>query len=211
MGKAGHAGLATVALSSSLVACFPDPATGVASNGGPLRMQYRSGTGTYVSQDKTGEDVHTYSDGSQSVTEHYSNVQHSYEWTDWKYFQGKTELDEEDYYRLANDADSARYIQSIRASAMRKMQIGLPLAIVGLVAASVLSSTGNSSTATAYGSIGASAVALTGVYVWYWGESDMTKRHHLSQDKANERADIVEECRDGHCISARGGRSASTP
>src|SRR4051812_19345044 len=99
-----------VVLASSLAACLANPATGVAPNGGALRVQYSSGTGTYVSNDKTGEDVTTHDNGNQSVTEHFEPVQHSYRWTDWKYFQGREELDEQDFYRIAGDQPAERRI-----------------------------------------------------------------------------------------------------
>ncbi|HEX3758983.1 MAG TPA: hypothetical protein VHW23_09770 [Kofleriaceae bacterium] len=199
---------------SVLTACLPNPATGVAANGGPLRVQYRTGTGTFVSNDKTGEDVTTHSDGSESVTEHYQPVEHSYRWSDWRYFQGRSELDEQDYYRIAGDDGAARNIEDIRGDAAVKMKIGAPLLILGSVASFLLpaigSSNGNKNLST-LGYVGGGLVGVTGGLVWYWGRNEMANRHHLPQARADEHADVIEECDEGRCKRQRGGRAPAPP
>jgi hypothetical protein len=192
---------AGLALAASLAACFPNPATGVGANGETLRVQYLTGTGTFVSNDKTGEDVTTHSDGSQHVTEHFSEVAHTYQWNDWKYFQGRQELDEQDYYRIAGDVPSARSVENFRANASLKMNIGLPVAIVGLLLTSISLHTDSRPLATAGGLVG-----VAGAVTWYWGRHDMANRHHLPAEHADELAGVIEECNEGHCTRARGGR-----
>jgi hypothetical protein len=192
----------------ALAGCLPNPATGVPSNGQPLRVRYSTGVGSYVSNDVTSTDVHTDSQGNQSTTEHYTPVEHSYRWHDWKYLQGREELDEQDYYRIAGDRDAEKRIADIRASASLKMKIGVPLAVAGLVAATVLGSVGHigSDSTTALGYVGASVVGGAGALVVYWGASQMKNRHHLPPARADQNADIIEDCADGRCRHQRGGR-----
>jgi len=201
-----------LAMATPLAACLSNPATGVAANGDALRVQYLSGTGTYVSNDKTGEDVTTYSDGSQHVTEHFQPVAHSFRWNDWKYFQGRQELDEQDYYRIADDAAAAQRIADIRASASLKMKIGAPLLVVGLVSSLVITSLGSGASDRSLVTLGTTASSLVGLgggLVWYWGRNDMANHHHLPSASADERADVIEECNEGRCTRARGGRRAA--
>jgi hypothetical protein len=192
-----------------LSGCLANPATGIAPNGSPLRVQYSTGTGSYVANEKTGESVTTYSDGTKAVTEHYTPVQHSYRWTDWRYFQGGEMLDEQDYYRIAGDDAAARQIEDIRNDAALKMKIGVPLMIVGAALELLLPTIGQSSDNTNLsniGYLGGSVVGLTGALLWYWGHGDMAKRHHLPQQRADERADVIEECNEGGCTRQPGGR-----
>jgi len=197
-----------VVLICALAGCLPNPATGVAPNGQPLRVRYSSGVGTYVSNDVVGTDVHTDSAGNQSTTDHYQPVEHSYRWHDWNYFQGREALDEQDYYRIAGDRDAEQRVADVRAGASLKMKIGMPLMVARLVAASVLGSgvkLGNDS-ATAIGYVGASVVGGAGALVFYWGASQMRNRHHLPPARADQDADVVQDCTDGRCRNTRGGR-----
>lgn len=203
-----------LAFTSMVTACLPNPATGVASSGEPLLVQYRTGTGTYVSDDKTGEDVTTHGDGSQTVTDHYTAVQHAYQWSDRRYFQGATQLDEEDYFRIAGDDQAVRTIEDIRRGADKKMKIGMPLLVLGAVAGVVLtlvgSQTENHGLSTgAY--IGGAAVGLTGWYLWHQGRATMATPFQLPPEVAVQHAAVLEDCDQGRCRRRPGPAARPTP
>ena len=202
--------LAMIAL---VTACAANPATNVESNGGLMRVQYSSGTGTYVSNDVVGTDVHHDAEGNEvGSTDHLEAREHSYEWNDWKYFQGPDELDEQDYYRLAGDTDAVAKVSALRESAARKMKIGMPLMIAGYAAMIVLAGVGKSTNNSAIaniGYIGGSAAGTVGGLVWYWGKADMENRHHLPMSRADRNADVIEQCREKRCRKQRGGRETT--
>jgi hypothetical protein len=204
-----------VALLALACGCATNPATGVASSGDALRVQYSTGTGTYTSNDVVGTDVHRDANGNEvGSTDHVQAVEHSFRWNDWKYFQGGAELDEQDYYRIAGDADAVDRVGRIRDSASTKMKIGIPIFVAGLavgLVASAIQSTSGSSTATTAAYIGGTTVMTAGGLVWYWGHSDMTNRHHLPSPRADQNADIIERCSEGQgCSRERGGRARRT-
>ncbi len=191
------------ALLASFVAfggCASNGATGVASNGGVLRVQYSSGIGTYVSDDVVGTDVNRDANGNEiGTTDHVEARSHSYAWSDWKYYQGRDELDEQDYYRLAGDMDAERRIAAIRTSASRKQRIGVPLAIAGYAAVAVLGTialSSNHDTLAAVSYIGGAAAGTVGGLLWYWGYSDLDNRHLLPRSRAEGDSDVIEECQE---------------
>jgi hypothetical protein len=205
--------LAVAAL--SMAGCAANPATGVAANGDPLRVQYATGTGTYTSNDVVGTDVHSDADGNVvGQTDHYQAVEHSFQWNDWKFFQGAAELDEQDYYRLAGDRDAVDHIAQIRDSAATKQKIGVPVMVAGLavaLAANLMSSANGASSLTTTGYVAGSTLATVGGLVWYWGHEDMSKRHHMAAARAEQDADVIENCAEGHgCTRDRGGRASRT-
>ncbi len=193
-----------------LAGCAANPATGVATNGHPLRVRYSSGTGSYVSDDVVGTDVHRDSSGNEiGSTDHVQAVEHSYQWHDWKYFQGPDVLDEQDFYRIAGDQQAADSVAKIRAGATSKMKVGMPIAVIGYAAMLVLGSIGTSNknpTLSTIGYVGGGTLGSVGGLVWYWGKADMAKRHHLPMSRADQNADVIETCRENHCRKQRGGR-----
>jgi hypothetical protein len=202
--------LAWVLVVISAGACAANPATNTAANGGAFRVRYATGTGTYVSNDVVGTDVHRDAAGNEvGTTDHVQAVEHNYQWNDWKYFQGRDELDEQDYYRLAGDLQASDSVAGIRASAALKMKIGVPLMAAGIAALLLevyAQGQGNSTLAT-LGSYSSAAFGAGGIAVWYWGSSEMKKPHHLPMSRADQSADIIEQCDEGRCRSQRGGRS----
>jgi hypothetical protein len=188
-------------------ACVPNPATGVAASGDTLRVQYSSGTGSYVSNDVVSTSVHRDADGNEvGSTDVYKPVEHSFQWHDWKYFQGREELDEHDFYRIAGDAEAADKVAKIRSSAALRMKIGAPLAVVGTAAALLLGTiVRDNPTVATLGYIGGSAVGTAGGLVFFWGAKDMKNRHHLPSSRADRNADVVEDCNEGRCARLPGG------
>ncbi|HEU0033925.1 MAG TPA: hypothetical protein VFQ53_25025 [Kofleriaceae bacterium] len=208
--KSGFTTLATLAL---VTGCLKNPATGVPGTGAPLRVQYSTGTGTYVSNDVVSSTVHKDADGNEvGTSETYEEREHSFKWNDWKYFQGPDELDEQDYYRIAGDTQAADQVDKIRAGAARKMKVGAVIAaasVVAGIAAAVALNSGDSSAGTTVGYTLGTMGATGGMLVWYWGANDMKKPHHLPMSRADRNADVVEDCNEGRCIRMRGGRQAT--
>jgi hypothetical protein len=194
-------------------ACAANPATNVATNGGAFRVRYATGTGTYVSNDVVGTDVHRDAAGNEiGSTDHVQAVEHNYQWSDWKYFQGRDELDEQDYYRLAGDLPASDTVAQIRAGAALKMKVGVPLIAVSIAALMLevyAQGQGNNTLAT-FASYSSAATGIGGLGVWYWGKSEMKKPHHLPMSRADQNADVVEQCDEGRCRSQRGGRTGLT-
>lgn len=192
-----------------LAGCIANPASGVASSGDTLRVQYSSGTGTYVSNDVVSTTVHKDSDGNEvGSSDTYEAREHQYQWSDWKYFQGREELDEQDFYRIAGDQEATDTIEQHRARAAKKMRIGVPIAVAGFVATIALSVIGKATDKPALstiGYLGGSTATSVGGLVWYWGANDMKKRHLLPSSRADKNADVIEDCKEGRCVRMRGG------
>jgi len=191
-----------------------NPATGIASNGGDLRVRYATGTGTYVSNDVVGTYVHRDANGNEiGSTDHVEARAHSYQWNNWGYYQGRDEIDEHDFYRLAGDREASDEIAQFRASAIRRIKISAPIAIVAAAVFLVLTSTGQKqdhvSSAQYVTWAGSGVAAGIAGYCWYWGDTDLKTKHHLAAERADQDADIIEQCREGRCEKQRGGRGGS--
>ena len=203
--------ICSVATTIALAGCVPNPATDVAASGETLKVQYSSGTGSYVSNDVVSTTVHKDADGKEvGSSDTYQPVEHSYQWNDWKYFQGREELDEQDFYRIAGDQEAADKIAGIRASASKKMKVGATVAAAGIVAGLVFAGLGQSRDNASFNTLGYSlgtAVGTGGLLVWYWGSNEMKKPHHLPSSRADQNADVVEDCNEGRCTRARGGHN----
>jgi hypothetical protein len=202
-----------LACSVLLGACLSNPATGVTSNGRPMRLKFESGTGTYVSNDVVSEDTIVDSNGNEAgAIQHRADVTHSYRWSQWGYYQGKTKLDEQDYYRLAGDTAAYGEVKSKRDKAERYQKLGIPIAVVGYVAEALLVSYGsqhNDSTMENLGIYGGTAVGALGTLMYTYGVLTLRNPHLLAQDRAEDNADILETCREGQrCRLDRGGRRA---
>ena len=197
----------------ALAGCLANPATGVRSNGDPLRVRYSSGTGTYTKNEVVSTDVYRDSDGNEvGSKDTYQPVTHTFRWRDTNYFQGREEIDEHDFFRLAGDGRGADEIQKIRDGAALKQKIGVPLMVVGLAATMVLTtvarSTDNPNLATV-GYSGGSIIGTAGAAIWFWGRNTMKKRSHISPARTDRNADIIQICDEGRCRSQRGGRQAA--
>lgn len=194
-----------------LAACGANPATGIGSSGLPMRLRYAQGTGTYQSNDVVEENkiVNSETGEDTGLTEQKTAlVTHSYHWQDWTYYQGKLELDEQDYFRLAGDDDAYREVQRIRRNDKLKEYLGGALAIlgagVGFYGVGDYKGQGNhvKSKPAVYGGFG---VAIAGMYTFMWGAYDLKREHQLSTTRADADADLITECNEGRCHTLRGG------
>jgi len=193
-----------------LGACATNPATGVASNGKPLVIKDEAGTGTYVSNDVVSEDAIVDNEGNDTglKVQRRADVQHSYAWRQWGYYQGQDKLDEQDYYRIAEDRRAAANVASARKSGVIKQAIGAPIMLGGLAVGGVGYYPGviDDDNTRRLVAVGAGVVSLIGALVFYSGWSAVKNPHHVSQERAIRSADLVQTCIEQKCSVVRGGR-----
>jgi len=202
-----------IGAATALGGCLSNPATGVASNGHAYKLKFESGTGSYVSNDVTSEDTVLDADGNAAGTiQHKQDVTHSYQWNQWGYYQGKTKLDEQDFYRLSGDQAAADEVARQRSKAELEQKVGLPLAIIGYIGSALLVSYGSQhqdATIENLGIYGGGAVGAAGSLLYMAGYLKLKNEHLLPQDRAEQNADLLETCREGsRCHVERGGRVA---
>lgn len=124
------------ALLSSAWGCAHLPKTGTEATGEPLNVEFRTETHTYTTQAKVGEVVNRDSSGRVvGTSEVYENRTGSYDVMRWQVFQGDTRIDDQDFFRIGGDADTAREIAASRQSGVTMNRIGLGLLIGGGAAA----------------------------------------------------------------------------
>ncbi len=123
-------------LVSTVWGCAHLPKTGAEATGEPLNVEMRTETHTYTTQAKVGEVVHRDSSGrSVGTSEVYENRTGSYDVQRWQVFQGDTPIDDQDFFRIGGDIDSAKEIAASRQSGMTMNKVGLGLLIGGGAAA----------------------------------------------------------------------------
>ncbi|MDI1476221.1 hypothetical protein [Polyangium sp. y55x31] len=112
--------------------CAHLPKTGTESTGEPLNVEVRTETHTYVTQAKVGEVQHRDSSGRLVGTSSlYENQVGSYDVTRWQVFQGDTPIDDQDFYKIAGDTETANQIADYRSTGVTMNRVGLGLAIAG--------------------------------------------------------------------------------
>lgn len=112
--------------------CAHLPKTGTESTGEPLNVEVKTETRTYVTQAKVGEVQHRDSDGRLVGTSSvYENQVGQYDVTRWQVFQGETNIDDQDFYNIAGDTETASQIASYRATGVVMNRVGLGMAIAG--------------------------------------------------------------------------------
>jgi hypothetical protein len=202
--------IAALAL-AAMMGCATNPATGVQSNGAQLRIKSLSGTGSFTTQEAGAEHEHYDANGNYTgKSVDLVNVEHSYEWNAWDYYQGNTALDEQDYYRIAGDNETTKDIEHRRARAAHDMKVGMPIAIAGLAVSMVLSGIAATehSVPLYYGSVVPALIGLYGAYRYKEGHDVMTNHHLYDFDHASVQAVVVEMCREGQgCVYAKGGKA----
>ena len=191
--------------------CLSNPATGVGSTGGPMRVKFESGTGQYVSNDVVSEDAIVDSNGNETgmAVQHRADVTHTYQWSQWNYFQGRTRLDEQDFYRLAGDHEAEEAVRAKRTKAERMEKLGIPIAIAGYIGEALLISYGkqhNDDVTENVGIYGGTLVGSIGALMYTWGLYTLRNPHLLPMERAADSADLVQTCREGRCRTTRGGR-----
>lgn len=189
-----------VATATLATGCFSNPATGLASTGEPLRLQHRSGTGSYTATEVVGEDKLYDADGNQQGSvQRTRDVRHSYDWHRTAFFQGDEEIDEQDYYRIAGDLSAAASIEHARSRASWTARSGIGLAVLG-VTAMMLSFVVTDSQAGRTGTliVGAS-VASVGSLLAFRGRKALGITEHFPTGRAEKHAAIIEDCWNGSC------------
>jgi len=136
-------------LASSAWGCAHLPKTGTEATGEPLNVEFRTETHTYQTQAKVGEVVNRDSSGRVvGTSEVYENRTGSYDVQRWQVFQGETPIDDQDFFRIGGDIETAKEIASSRQSGMTMNRVGIgmmigggALALAGFALASVLTKT----------------------------------------------------------------------
>lgn len=119
-------------LASGAWGCASLPKTGVESTGEPLNVEVRTETHTYTTQAKVGEVVSRDSSGRVvGTSEVYENRTGTYDVTRWQVFQGDDPIDDQDFYRIGGDIDTAKQIAATRQSGVTLNKIGVGLLIGG--------------------------------------------------------------------------------
>jgi len=119
-------------LVSSVWGCASLPKTGIEATGEPLNVEMRTETHTYTTQAKVGEVVHRDSSGrAVGTSEVYENRTGSYDVQRWQVFQGDTPIDDQDFFRIGGDIDSAKEIAASRQSGVTMNKVGVGLLIGG--------------------------------------------------------------------------------
>lgn len=191
-----------------LAACVANPATGVGANGQQLRLRSESGIGKEVTNDVVGESTLRDARGNETTVEHRADVEHSYAWHDYSFFQGRSAIDEQDFYRLAGDQRSEAEVRRRRAGIYRLQRIGGSLILGSLLAGTALAALGiaNNNTGLAVGgTVGGIVLMSPGFALWLGGRSRMRVKV-LPEKRAMEAADVVEVCVSGRCRTRPGGR-----
>lgn len=126
----------TGVLLSSAWGCAHLPKTGIESTGEPLNVEFHTETHTYSTQAKVGEVVNKDSSGRVvGTSDVYETRTGTYDVQKWQVFQGDTPIDDQDFFRIGGDIDSAKEIAASRQSGMTMNKIGLGLLIGGGAAA----------------------------------------------------------------------------
>lgn len=120
------------ALTSSAWGCAHLPKTGAEATGEPLNVDFRTETHTYTTQAKVGEVVSRDSSGRVvGTSEVYENRTGSYDVQRWQVFQGETPIDDQDFFRIGGDIETAKEIAASRQSGMTMNRVGIGLMIGG--------------------------------------------------------------------------------
>lgn len=181
--------------------CVGNPARGVPASQAPLRVVLESGTDTREVERAAGN---TYDADGNLVAQRTEFATESYDWSDFKYYQGSEELDEQDFYHLSLDQRAYDEIVEARATARRNQRIGLPLAVIGLGGALGASAVMDRSSPVAIGTmVAGSLVGAIGVALYQRGIHTMREPHLLPAERASQAAEVVESCRSGRCVTVK--------
>lgn len=177
-------------LVSSAWGCAHLPKTGAEATGEPLNVEMRTETHTYTTQAKVGEVVHRDSAGrAVGTSEVYENRTGSYDVQRWQVFQGDTPIDDQDFFRIGGDIDSAKEIAASRQSGMTMNKVGLGLligggaaALGGFILANAVGSSSSSSNGLSplyyVGYAGMVTVSVGGILTWV-GLAKVKREHPI--------------------------------
>lgn len=163
------------------VACAHMPRSGVESNGQEIRVAVENRQYSYTVNEKVGQATHKDKDGKVvGTTDITRTAVRTRRYKVWEYYQGRTLLDEADYFRLVGDTQTSDYILRRRARGKKFNRIGLYTVlggVAGMLAGYVIFSGENSTGArSTFSSLGA-LTALVGGYMAYYGKNQVERRH----------------------------------
>jgi len=184
------------ALLSSAWGCAHLPKTGVEATGEPLNVEFRTETHTYTTQAKVGEVVNKDSSGRVvGTSDVYQTQTGSYDVMRWQVFQGDTKIDDQDFFRIGGDIDTAKEIAASRQSGvtMNKVGVGLligggALALAGIIGGYATSSSSSSSgiNPVYYLAYGGLVTVSVGGILTFVGLAKVKKEHPIEDpDRAN--------------------------
>lgn len=119
----------------ALGGCVHMPKTGVKATGEPLAVDIRTEHHEYVGKARVGEVVNKDASGRVvGTSEVYEDRMMAYNVTRWQVFQGDSPIDDEDFWRIAGDTESAEKIKAMRERGVTTNHVGLGLLLGGLAA-----------------------------------------------------------------------------
>ncbi len=134
MTTAGTKSVNTLALAlAACVGCASLPTTGVKATGEPLGFDLETSQHGYITQEKVGEVQYRGAAGqnlgSASI---YRDKQVTYQKLEWTPKQGKTQLSDEDFFRIAGLPDNSDNIHAKVMHGYIASRVGLAIAVIGL-------------------------------------------------------------------------------
>jgi hypothetical protein len=179
-----------------LVGCASMPEPVAVRTGEPLEVRERSGVSHVKVKEKTGEIRHRDSRGRSTGTSTiYSDRIKAVRWHEWSLHQGDTEVSENDFYRLANDAAAEEEVRSHHASGVFQNRLGFGMFLGGLGAAgagyyfTTKEPEEGGSEIPAYVMIGGAVVSCIGMYLIANGASKTADKRVLPQERAEAAAE----------------------
>lgn len=107
------------------MACATMPRTGIEDNGKPLRVAVENRKFSYTVKEKVGDAVHKDAAGNVvGTTEITRDAVRTRRYKVWDFYQGRTLIDEADFFRLAGDPATSDYIINKRKKGMFYQKLG---------------------------------------------------------------------------------------
>jgi hypothetical protein len=131
--RRGMARAVTAVLAVQVTGCATLPKTGVVqATGEPLEVVWEQQTHEYVEQVKVAEVQHRDSQGrSLGSSDVVENKLRTYTTQRWYPAQGKSPLDDEDFFRIAGDARAAQEVREYREVGVLYNRLGIGFVAAG--------------------------------------------------------------------------------
>jgi hypothetical protein len=163
------------------------PAIGAVATGEPLAVVDDIKVWTTEETEKVGEAVHRDAAGNTvGSTDVYAARTQVHTQKVWYLAQGREQLPDEDFFRIAGDDEALQATAQMRAGARRKVRIGQVSMAVGVVAA-IASYFVPQPMAKVGLSLGGTAAVCGGWYIGNSGAKEMESDHHAVARSIAER------------------------